>query len=303
MPEDRHKFVKQFVVRTTKGTLRDEDFESRDVLIRIKRAVFERVNADRRAHGLGAVAYDKLAAQAGEAHCREMLAHGFVSHWNLRGLKPYHRYSFSGGADGLAENAAGADATHDAYHSIEEVAEAALESHAAMLAEVPPNDGHRRTILNPAHTHVGIGLAFNRRGMRMTQEFLQRYVEVKTPRPPAIPSGGEFVLRARLLDPAHRVEVVAVYFDPPPRPLSLGELHRTGSYSFPDEVSFEYPVVPFGMRYQDGSTGSVVVGRGGDFQCALKFKRGRPGLYTVCVWIKDHRGLSIPATNLTLQVG
>lgn len=52
-------------------------------LAEIKRRVFERINEDRRRHGLASVQWDELAAQAGDAHCREMLEHGYLSQSNI----------------------------------------------------------------------------------------------------------------------------------------------------------------------------------------------------------------------------
>jgi uncharacterized protein YkwD len=298
----RYKFHKQMLTRRAEQGLSHDEFESRELLIRIKRALFDRINTDRRAHGLNRVAYDRLAAQAGESHCREMLANRYVSHWNLEGLKPYHRFASAGGTDAVSENCAGADVTQDFYHSVDDVIEGVLESHAVMLAEVPPNDGHRRTILDPNHTHVGIGLAFNRRGMRMTQEFVGRYVALD-PLPAAARRGGsEFTVSGRTLNPQHRVACIAVHFEPPPRPHTPQELQHTGSYGLPDVVDYKYPVCPPGMRYQDGSTGSIVSGRDGIFRCPIKFNRGRPGFYTLRVWLMGGAGQSIPATNLTLYV-
>src|SRR5262249_60258271 len=45
-----------------------------------------------------------------------------------------------------------------------------LQAHASMMAERPPLDGHRRTILDPDFTHVGIGLAAAGGGVRMSEE-------------------------------------------------------------------------------------------------------------------------------------
>ena len=58
----------------------------------------------------------------------------------------------------------------DAFGSFDEtVTELALEAHAGMLAEKPPNDGHRRTILDPAATHVGVGYAIVGGSFRMAR--------------------------------------------------------------------------------------------------------------------------------------
>lgn len=106
--------------KTPRGRVRlhrPEDFESRPILIEVKRSLLERINRDRRLHHLAPVAYDKLAAQVGEAHCREMLAHKYLSHWNRQGFKPYHRYSFAGGTDSVHENCASFDSNYDAHRS------------------------------------------------------------------------------------------------------------------------------------------------------------------------------------------
>ena len=50
----------------------------------------------------------------------------------------------------------------------------ALEGHENMLREKPPSDGHRRTILDPEATHVGVGWAAENGRFQMAQEFLVR---------------------------------------------------------------------------------------------------------------------------------
>ena len=50
--------------------------------------------------------------------------------------------------------------------------------HLSMIEEVPPNDGHRKTILFPQHTHVGFGIALQGHNLRLDELYLARYVEV-----------------------------------------------------------------------------------------------------------------------------
>ena len=47
------------------------------------------------------------------------------------------------------------------------------QSQHAMMIEKPPHDGHRRTILDPHATHVGIGLAWEKGEFRIAQEFVR----------------------------------------------------------------------------------------------------------------------------------
>src|SRR5258705_9253116 len=69
-----------------------------------REAVVRKINQDRAAAGLSAVELDQLSSQVADAHCQEMAANRYLSHWNLRGLLPYHRYHFAGGRDHVQEN-------------------------------------------------------------------------------------------------------------------------------------------------------------------------------------------------------
>src|ERR1044071_2175011 len=54
-----------------------------------------------------------------------------------------------------------------------------------------PNDGHKKTILDPHATHVGIGVAWEGGEFRLVHEFVRRYVSWKRPPPRPPPRGGE----------------------------------------------------------------------------------------------------------------
>lgn len=270
----------------------------------VKLKVIQQINADRAAHGLKPVEPHPLAARAGDAHCREMLDNGYLSHWNLAGFKPYHRFSMIGGADYVSENASTLDCHPAGMWNADEktVTEAALNAHANMMAEKPPMDGHRKCILDPAHTHVGIGLAFNGRGLRMTQEFINQYVELTAPVARSAKPGDTLAVRGKTLAPGNKVSSISVFYEPLPKPMSVAELRKTYSCSLPDDRWQEFPVLKEGWHYSDGSTGTIVLAPNGSFECPLRFKGGRPGLYTVCVWVEAGKDNSIPATSLTIRV-
>src|SRR5690349_5830514 len=65
-----------------------------------------RINADRSEQKLPPVQLDDLASRVGDAHCKEVVDRGVISHWSLDGRKPYMRYSWAGGRDAVAENLA-----------------------------------------------------------------------------------------------------------------------------------------------------------------------------------------------------
>ena len=87
---------------------------------------------------------------------------------------PYHRYSFAGGTDANAENDSSAD--YSKPIESDELPFAAVRMHIVMHDEVPPNDGHRQTMLTPQHTHVGFGVAWRGLHIRLCEVYVSRYV-------------------------------------------------------------------------------------------------------------------------------
>ena len=119
------------------------------------------INRDRAVAGLTAVELDPVASIGAERHARDMAKHGFTAHWGTDGSVPEQRYTEAGGTDLVQENVAclfdGVPRELDAHPRFDP---ALLEQLQKMfMDEVPPNDGHRRTTLNPGQHGVGIGLA------------------------------------------------------------------------------------------------------------------------------------------------
>ena len=126
-----------------------------------------------------------------------------------------------------------------------------------MMAERPPRDGHRRTILDPLFTHVGIGLAAVGGELRMTEEFTR--VAFEWMELPAVPlRKGDWARFAGRTLPDWEVGLVEIRFEPPPHPLSLSELRRRGSYRLPPVVRTLRPRLPESGRYDTGGRGDFV---------------------------------------------
>src|SRR5881409_931524 len=139
------------------GPIDETRFTLREEFLRL-------INRDRKQFGLPAVKLDAFASTVADAYCREQIRNGTTGHFTTDGEAPYMRYSFAGGNDGVSENAAAWSANYT-------------------FAEGAPYDGHRKTILDPAATHVGIGLAWEKGEFRLTQEFIRHYVEWLRPLP------------------------------------------------------------------------------------------------------------------------
>src|SRR5438132_10355791 len=143
--------------------------------ITLREELLRLINRDRKQFGLPVVQLDPFASVVADNYCRDQIRNGTSGHFTLDGQAPYMRYSFAGGNDGVSENAAAWSASYQ--FSDRALYEMMRRSEDAMMREVAPHDGHRRTILDPWATHVGIGLAWERGEFRLTQEFIRHYVD------------------------------------------------------------------------------------------------------------------------------
>ena len=138
----------------------------------VEAAVLDRINKDRADANLPPVAWDPAAALVAKAYTTAQVAEGTSGHFLTDGMAPYARTGFAGIFGMGSENAV---AWHTTGKSFSDSAkELALSGHEDMMRETPPNDGHRRTILDPEATHVGVGYALHGGSFRMAEEFLAR---------------------------------------------------------------------------------------------------------------------------------
>jgi len=260
-----------------------------------KRALFERINRDRAAHGVAPVQYEPRAAQVGDRFCLDSATGRLSGHWDLEGRAPYVRWGLAGGVDFHAENAASVSVSTGPFPRT--VRDLILEAHASMMAEVTPDDGHRRTILDPGFTHVGIGLAQAGNELRMTEEFTRVAFEwIETPAGP-LRAGHRAAFAGRPLK-GWRVGVVEIRFEPPPRPLTLLEVRRRHAYSYPEVIRSFVPSVSVPFGYIPSRQGDFHVGSDGSFSVTFPLDAG-PGHYFVLCYLHPSReatGFMGPAT-------
>jgi uncharacterized protein YkwD len=251
-----------------------------------KQALFERINRDRLRHGIPAVAWEPRAALMGDAFCLDNALTGAFGHWDLQGRAPYLRWGLAGGVDYHAQNAASWSLP---WGDIEgPVAALLLQSHEAMMAETPPDDGHRRLILDPAFTHLGIGLAVVGSQLRLTEEFTRVAFEWVAVPPHPLPAGSLASVRGRAL-PGWEVGLAEVRFAPLPQPLSLLEIRSRRAYAYPPAVHTLYP--------EPGSD-DLVVRRRGEAGVRFTLDRGA-GHYFVLFYVRrtgERRTPWLPAT-------
>ena len=266
----------------------------------LREHVLKLINRDRALYRLPPVELDPAASAFGDEYCRTQIRNRTTGHYTTDGIAPYARFSLAGFNDAVSENAAAWSATYE--FSARALYEMARRSQDAMMAEMPPADGHKRTMLDPHATHVGIGLAWERGEFRLVQEFIRRYIDWTRPLPRAARLGQPVVTNGRTL-PGVTIEGITVHHEPLPQPIAAHVASAISTYSLPVKRREYAPRVPqkngplaLAMR------GDFSVRPDGTFSFKVPFQDG-PGLYTVVVWVrKDGDTASFPASNVSIRV-
>jgi uncharacterized protein YkwD len=246
----------------------------------VKRAVLERINEDRAAAGLRAVRWDEAAARAADAFCAGQVAEKTRGHFLTDGIPPYARMSFAGVFGMGSENSVSWVTSAEGFS--EPLVKLALEGHAEMMREKAPADGHRRTILDPYATHVGVGYAAGRGRFQMAQEFLARGMRSLSLSPLSGGGAGVFVDGRPL--PELTLRFVTIAWESSPRALTRQEASGRTSYSYPNaQLSY----IPEGLRSIriSGTTSEDRLKIRADRSFTFDFVPSRPGLYSLVFYL------------------
>ena len=274
-----------------------EDFEK--TFAEIRANLLEMVNEERAVEKVPPLAIDELATQVANKHAIEMAQNEFASHWGLDGLKPYHRYSFSGGTHATQENVSAADNTWSMKAS--DLKQDTAYLHVRLYQEKPPYDGHRKAILAPHHTHVGFGIAVEKLRLRLVELFVAKYVEVE-PMSRAAKPGQQIFFGGKMLQREVVVNNVEVFYEPIPKPPELSWLRQLRSYSLPNESQVLRPKVPPPYVYADRTPGVIDVQPNGSFRAPIRFFKEQPGIYTIVVWVRSTKTQRVfPATEVCVR--
>lgn len=136
--------------------------------VNIAKTVFAAINRDRASNGVNPLAWCPNLANSSRQHDLAMAAVGILAH------------QLDGEADlGERETQQGVSWS-EAGENIGYVGQllnvdGALELHQAMMAEQPPDDGHRQNILSPDFTVVGVDILLDRHNdvLWLTEDFAQ----------------------------------------------------------------------------------------------------------------------------------
>ena len=249
-----------------------------------RRYMLTLINRDRKTLGLGPVELDEGApTKAAQAHTEDMAKLGYLGHWGSDGSVPEQRHTEAGGVDMVLENAL--CFTDEKKRSLEadpriEVAQIE-KAESQFFDEQPPNDGHRKNILKPAHTKVGIGVAqivntpIEIAVPCFTQEFTDVYATYD-----AIPQKaklGDSVHIAGIANAGAKPTGIGIARVEPPKPIATSELNKRRSYPVPK---------PYQMYWGPGFVTPMPIKiEGQKFSIDVPLnQKSQPGLYEISVW-------------------
>ncbi|MDY6935368.1 MAG: CAP domain-containing protein [Spirochaetota bacterium] len=251
-----------------------EEYKDNEETIKLKLEILKEINTNRSRHGLRSLKLDILACRIASKTASEAVRGNYFGHWNLRGEKPYHRYAFAGGMHHVSENAAMRWRSVPMEKSYENVLNFIIDSHMAMYNEKSPHDGHRKNILNPWHTHVGLGFSLIENNFRYYEEYLNIYLEIE-PLQTSIRAGESVKISGRVAAPNYGIFFVVVYYEPFPSPMTPKQIAQKNSYS--DFTDSRVVSLPFWkINYDDNSK-----------QFHFSFQTSKVGLYYVQIYIKS----------------
>lgn len=254
------------------------------------------INRQRDQVGAQRVSLVPLACQSAKLHADDMLEGGFFSHWNRAGLKPTRRYNLLGGYDALGENIY---YKHGSPASL-------TESLDEMLATLVDSEGHRKTLLDPAYTHVGLGFAMSADGRDFygVQDFIARLGGGYSC-PLTAQLGAQIRFSGRFDPYRFALQHVIIGYEEHPEPRSVKWLMRTGSYGDANKLFAGY-TADQRIEFRDMQTyyDLEVDPERGWFECrpVLDFKR-KEGLYYLFLWLRNNQsGKSTLAATVTVDV-
>ena len=183
---------------------------------------------------------------AAQIHAEEALKGCYTAHWDRWGLKPNHRYTMTGGTGADGENWAGSSYCIKPGENYAPNRPMETEVAETMQGWMD-SPGHRKNLLNNAHTVLNIGIAHDRFNQVMIQHFSSDYIHYEV-RPNISPDG---ILRLSGQVSGATLEIgdtvnILINHDPPPKPLTQGQLANT--YALCNSRQVGYVVEPLDLN-------------------------------------------------------
>jgi len=247
------------------------DFKDSDSALELKLLQLEIINASRKEYKASPVKLDILASRVANKMCTESAHGSYIGHYNTRGEKPYHRYAFAGGLDHVSENAAGEMFT--GYYKVNNQTILAMmkDFHSAFMREKAPHDGHKQTVIEKVHNHVGIGFYLDNHQFRYYEEYIDRYYEFEGV-PQEVKVNQDFTFKVITQD---YLCFLIAYWERIPGKMSASAISRAGDYAdFTDNVMLQINPVDIKKYKQDNT-----------YTFPMRFDKA--GLYYIQIYMDD----------------
>jgi uncharacterized protein YkwD len=248
--------------------------------------VLSLINNDRNTFGLGNVSYSNITSA--QQHASNMLQYGYLSHWDVYGMKPYMRYTLLGGKGAVEENVA------YTYNSsgVNVLADLKQMEYSMMYNdEQCCNNGHRNNILDQYHNQVSIGVAYNATTIYLVEDFIDNYVSWFY----GTPSYQNGIVNLQgTAGGSYSLAEVEISYDALATPMTVGQLKNTSEYSYGTTIA--------AIGYRRGNeiiyfpslrtiNATTYTTQGGNFDVAFNMSglqnQYGAGEYTVMVWLQN----------------
>jgi hypothetical protein len=267
------------------------------------------INKDRADFGLPPV--ELSSNQAAQAHAEDVFSTKMISHWMTNGEKPYMTYTRYGGFGSVQQNVAIAGFDANQYHEchtnilldcekIEPVSTLhELEKEMMYNDADCCNNGHRDNILDPRHTHVSIGIVYDKFYLAFVENFENDYglnVDVHD---------GKVRISGQLLE--GELQQVSIYYDVMPTPAVYEKNNHMLSYSDGDLVATVVKPLPPGYYYEKPQGYTLIQanrwsqGNSVNVMFDLAPAVNEDGVYTLFTIVKDG-GETFDATSYSVFV-
>lgn len=280
------------------------------------------VNKDRADHGLRSLSLSPISSA--QNHADDMLNAEYFSHWNTDGVKPYVTYTKLGGRGDVNENisvtSSYCPSSNCAPYSFDPFKQINDSEYGMMYNDAGSNWGHRDNILNPEHTDVSFGIAYNNEKFYFVEHFENNIIDWQT-----IKLEGNQLHLVGQIPAGYSLYQIEIFSDPSPKPLSNKDLngvmpYNAGYYEQGDFVGVLLPRPAAGSHYPECSPGKAILDttkgetcvdyvtftnistvlKGIDISPNVSKWMG-PGLHTMYVSLKKQNGEQVYASSVTLE--
>jgi uncharacterized protein YkwD len=249
---------------------------------------------------------------AAQAQAEEMLKTKTLSHWSYNGMKPYMLYTIMGGRAYMAQNVAGSSPSNssdttamcngtvslpcvvtanDLYRQID------ISEYNLMY-----NDGdccenlHRNNLVDPFHTDVSIGIAYDNYSFYIVQNFENNYIVFDRP----ITTDNKTITMSGKTVSGVLSQVLIYYDELPTHQLYLQNRDQP-TY---DPGEFVGGVVPDSSQYADASTINATEWQSAGSTVYLSFDMSplmiKPGVYTIYAFFDDNSNHRFVVTSYSV---